>query len=1162
MLIFIRSMKMKLFIWAAILLLSAIVIDFYTMNYSKDDSFTKIHSYVENHFNDAVEKVIDPKFLHALDKKEGAIQDFNMFENKIKYFEDHQMRVTLRKNGEDLFWTSHAGFNDVCKDSLANGYSVRVCFNLFNDQGNLYHNIANNFDVIKNINLSDDSRDFLDFGQGKIMVETGKTRRSAWLLILILGLYGLSFFTVVFRLKEDALKLMAFLITLRIILYFLPIEFHFLPLQLFENKHGFSAINKSMADYLINAIFLFISSVVLSRELTKINKVISPYAIAGLLVAGTSLIIVLMHSASKMIFHSNLNFDFEDLSQLGSLELIGLTALSVNAFSLFVFNQSIYNLVSKQKLEASRKYIFFAGAVTVTTLLSLVVHTHIPILWLITFLIVMVILFDLFSDIKSKNIAWLIWWMIVFSGFLSAILYSYNVRNDLKERQVSLKDKYHFSDGNALKKYQKSFEKIVENGSIDQIINKPANVKYNTDDIAEFIQYKIPNLENTSILILPFDHLGNPLAINQFENVQNFQNELENFEKELGNWYFDPIQNRYWTFEEVKIEEQSQRIYFGFNEKEDHHLGPNFPISLFKNQIPILDLNNLNFEEKQLIYDNKEKEKTIFNGANAYVIYQPHEGTYLVSKKTFAGLIKPIALFSLIFTIIGLIVLTLALANSYIKILPSSIPLKLKNINSFSLRIQLVIVILIMISFLGIAWVTVTFINDFINNNENQLIESKILSISKDMNLKMREEANFTTSLQVINGSLNAFESIHRSEIDIFKKNGLKVNHQDRIKLDFLPYYYFNKIKSNYPFTIRNKKSEPNSYFLLKHHSGNDAIISVSSNEELKASKLSLFDFLGSIVNVYVFLFLIAGAISIAVARSISRPLSALGDKMKQLKLGTTNERLEWKSEDEIGALIHNYNDMVMQLEESAVVLAKTQRDMAWREMARQVAHEIKNPLTPMKLRIQYLEKAMKSDSEEDLRPMIKRISETLLLQINNLSEIADSFSNFAQLPTANNEKISLNEVVETIHDLFRKREDMDIRLVEPIDSIMVYADKNHLIRVLNNLVKNAIEAIPDNKKGEIIITLSKNERSALIRVSDNGIGIPEELKRKVFTPNFTTKNSGSGLGLAIAVNMLETFNSKMYFESNDKEGTDFVIVIPLIRPGQFSDINDRIELD
>ena len=134
------------------------------------------------------------------------------------------------------------------------------------------------------------------------------------------------------------------------------------------------------------------------------------------------------------------------------------------------------------------------------------------------------------------------------------------------------------------------------------------------------------------------------------------------------------------------------------------------------------------------------------------------------------------------------------------------------------------------------------------------------------------------------------------------------------------------------------------------------------------------------------------------------------------------------------------------------------------------------------------------------------------------------------------------------IHDLFRKRDDMDIFLEEPIDDVIVFADKHHLIRILNNLVKNAMQAIPEDRRGIIHLRLYKEGSNAFIRVSDNGTGIPDYMKDKVFTPNFTTKNSGTGLGLAISANMIDTFNGRIYFETEENIGTDFYIEIPLMR--------------
>jgi nitrogen fixation/metabolism regulation signal transduction histidine kinase len=181
--------------------------------------------------------------------------------------------------------------------------------------------------------------------------------------------------------------------------------------------------------------------------------------------------------------------------------------------------------------------------------------------------------------------------------------------------------------------------------------------------------------------------------------------------------------------------------------------------------------------------------------------------------------------------------------------------------------------------------------------------------------------------------------------------------------------------------------------------------------------------------------------LAIFIARSITKPLALLNQKLSQLTLGKRNELISWDKEDEIGILIKNYNNMVNQLEKSAVLLAKTERDSAWREMAKQVAHEIKNPLTPMKMYIQHLEKAI-SQQPENAKQITKKISATLMEQIDNLTQIANSFSNFAELPKTNNTKIELNSVVEVVHNLFRKREDMEISLSEPINSINVFADK------------------------------------------------------------------------------------------------------------------------
>ena len=200
-----------------------------------------------------------------------------------------------------------------------------------------------------------------------------------------------------------------------------------------------------------------------------------------------------------------------------------------------------------------------------------------------------------------------------------------------------------------------------------------------------------------------------------------------------------------------------------------------------------------------------------------------------------------------------------------------------------------------------------------------------------------------------------------------------------------------------------------------------------------------------------------------------------------------------------------------------------------------------------MKLSIQYLQQMIRSKSD-NVPEMVEKVSNTILEQIDGLTKIATEFSNFAQMPKAENEKLLLNDIVSSVHDLFRKREDIDINLFVSIEEQYVYMDKNQIIRVLNNLINNAIQAIPEDRRGKIEISLEQKNKFTLIKIKDNGVGIPEAMQEKVFLPNFTTKNSGTGLGLAMCQQIIELSNGKLYFTSVENIGTIFFVELPLIK--------------
>ena len=259
---------------------------------------------------------------------------------------------------------------------------------------------------------------------------------------------------------------------------------------------------------------------------------------------------------------------------------------------------------------------------------------------------------------------------------------------------------------------------------------------------------------------------------------------------------------------------------------------------------------------------------------------------------------------------------------------------------------------------------------------------------------------------------------------------------------------------------------------------------------------------------------------------------------------------IEWKRDDEIGQLVKQYNKMVEALAESADKLSRSERESAWREMAQQVAHEIKNPLTPMKLSVQHLQRAW-NEKSGNLDELVQRISKTMIEQIDTLSVIASEFSNFAKMPRPKNEVLDLDEMIRSAVNLFAVTPGLEIHFEENPGKRLVFADREQLSRAFSNLLKNAIQAIPENKKGMIGIAIKTENGLHVISVSDNGSGIPKALQSKIFSPNFTTKTSGMGLGLAMVKSATELLGGNIWFETTEGKGSVFYISLPAYYPAQ-----------
>lgn len=312
------------------------------------------------------------------------------------------------------------------------------------------------------------------------------------------------------------------------------------------------------------------------------------------------------------------------------------------------------------------------------------------------------------------------------------------------------------------------------------------------------------------------------------------------------------------------------------------------------------------------------------------------------------------------------------------------------------------------------------------------------------------------------------------------------------------------------------------------------------SEEQLKAEQR---DILSNILNSFTFIFVIFVVLSFLASRILTYPFKYLTQKIKSTTLSTLNEPLQWEANDEIGLMVREYNKMLLNLEKSKKALALSEKESAWREMAQQVAHEIKNPLTPMKLKLQHLKRIL--SEAPDIGTEFNKPIDSLLNQVETLSDIATSFSSFAKMPMPISERLDLVEELRKSVRLFKGNK-AEIKTNIPKQPVWVMGDTKLLGRIFNNLILNAEQSLSEDQEGKLSIELLVTHNKARITFEDNGNGIPEDIKEKIFIPKFSTKEEGSGIGLAIAKRGVEHAGGSIWFDSTLGKGTTFYLEFPL----------------
>lgn len=477
---------------------------------------------------------------------------------------------------------------------------------------------------------------------------------------------------------------------------------------------------------------------------------------------------------------------------------------------------------------------------------------------------------------------------------------------------------------------------------------------------------------------------------------------------------------------------------------------------------------------------------------------------------------------------------------------------------SFQLRIFLAMILLILLASILIAAVTVyQYKEQTIEYNKGRL-ERKESSVKSAIHIWMNDSKNsypiITKNLVFIfKDKIHEISSIQKLEINIYDLKGklLKSSYSGFVKNIIPKKLNSSSLKSlaSSPshrlitsLKIENKKLQSSFTYITDNKFKPIGILNLRYFQDNTTQEKDLEEFLVRMAYVYALMFLIAIGLAYLISRYITKSLKMVTEKMYLTSLSEHNEKIILRNAStEIHTLVNAYNKMIDELEESAIKLAKGEREQAWREMAKQVAHEIKNPLTPMRLTVQSFQRKF-DPTDPKIHDKINEYSRTLIQQIDTMSSIASAFSNFANMPKQQRATMDIVDVIKHSLDIFT--EDY-IHFYPKEKSIIAELDKTQIIRIMTNLVKNAIQALEDKEHKKIEVSIYKENDQVIFTVSDNGKGIPEEDKNRVFEPKFTTKSSGMGLGLPMVKNIVNAYEGDITFTSQEHKGTVFTVNLP-----------------
>jgi two-component system, NtrC family, nitrogen regulation sensor histidine kinase NtrY len=1035
----------------------------------------------------------------------------------------------------------------------------------------------------------------------------GENRLTIWLRILsFLPLFLFIHFTAAHIFAKRGIFLASVflactLIVIRLFTYLFYVELNFRQFELFDpSVYGSNIILRSLGDLLLNSLlFLWFINFVRNnlkenQPNVKVNNVFKKWLLLAsvviLILTGTYISGSIIRS---MVADSQISFDVMNFFSLNSYSVIGFLVLCCITIAYYYFCSAAFLFVKNLFNQAIIPF-FLLTTTTGLLLLSFMIGNLTngfelyELVWLLFFLLLLKI--DLSGESSlSLIVSRMVFWLFFFSATIAAVIISENSTKEFRNRR-------HYAEVLAAKTNPISdilLNTILTEFRPDVMANKFHLFK-NANTSARLRDSLVSNnfnsyTDNFETKVLVYDSAENPLH-NQDPVSYNSINSILNTQAKPtaipSMFYYDTDYDKFNYISRRVIKDTSNNLLgylfivvspknflaetlypelFSRGQNNSIENSAEYAFAIYDQGKLISSHNDYAFSTRYseryfagkqfLLEKNKKFNELWYNaGGNKFVL--------IVKENKL--IIESIALFSFLFCTF---ILLNALSSFISLLLKSRFSFrKIRNAIQLTIRQQVhgTIIFFSVLSFLVIGIATILFFITRYQNNNKEILSRTIKIIGTDLSASVTKQmvekavfdnknVNQSDSLEKI---IERLSKVHRQEINLYTLNGdlkassLSLPYMKGIvstKIDPLAYFhlhggneiqYYQKEKigtldfvSDY-IPVTNKGGEEIAYLNIPYF---------TSETNLKEE---ISSFLVTIIILNAFVLLIAGIVALIITNRITHSFSLISNKMQDINLAQRNEAIEWNKNDEIGALVKEYNKMVAKLNESAATLAKTERENAWQEMAKQVAHEIKNPLTPMKLSMQFLQKAI-DEGAPNIKELSTKVSATLVEQIDHLSAIAGEFSRFANIEQANPETFNIGDALNSVKQLYQRdtKADFTWRIIP--NDVLVYADKTHINRMLTNLILNGIQAVPENKYPNISIHQSVHDDKVEIKITDNGIGIREEIKSKIFTPNFTTKTSGTGLGLAMCKRMAEQAGGNIYFETS-AEGTTFFVELPL----------------